>query len=282
MGHTRCATRALICEFFEDLRRRVLQYIDQIQDQQQREVPGGVGAESGRPPATSPDEEEERGSSGEESEEESGAARQQRRQERLRQHLEQKWSFPEVPGRRAQPRSVEFEFMRGLVQIFQLEHWVGEQALALRDRMCQKLRLSTFALGGAAESPCFPLVLRDLSCPWCCTCSHVDVTAHPVRGPGLWVCPSCDRLYDKDAVQARLVGIVESAVQAWQSQEITCQKCRRLKTSHLQTFCECFGPFQLRFREGDFRLVLQVLRSLVGPHDLPWLGEILGSYESLF
>merc|ERR1712086_807238 len=126
--------------------------------------------------------------------------------------------------------------MRSLIQIFELEDWLKEETMALRDRLCQKLGLSNFT-SVSFKNPCFPMLLRDLPCPWCCVASHVDVTSHPSRGPGLWVCLHCDRLYDKDAVQARLVSTFESIVQAWQSQEITCLKCRRLNTTQIQTFC---------------------------------------------
>ncbi|CAK0862583.1 unnamed protein product [Prorocentrum cordatum] len=111
--------------------------------------------------------------------------------------------------------------------------------------------------------------------PWCSVASPVDVTSHHAKGPGLWVCPSCDHLYDKEAIQSRLVGLLESVVQAWQSQEISCKKCKRLKPSRMQTHCECFGRFEVNFTEEDFELVLHVLRSLCAPHDLPSLQEAL-------
>merc|ERR1712151_77081 len=119
--------------------------------------------------------------------------------------------------------------------------------------MCQKLRVSSFGGGVDFSNPCFPLILRDVVCPWCCTALHVDVTSHPTRGPGLWCCQNCDRLYEKDAIQARLVGVFESAVQAWQSQEIVCMKCRSLRTCQLQKFCVCFGRWKVRFSADDFR-----------------------------
>lgn len=195
--------------------------------------------------------------------------------------MEQKWAFPDIPGRLAPPGGIDFEFMRTLVQIFQLEDVLSDQVVALRDRVCQKLKKSSFASGIAFESPCFPLILRDVVCPGCGMASHVDVTSHPTRGPGLWVCMQCRRLYDKEVMQALLVSLLENIVQSWQAQEVTCKKCRSLRTAKLQQFCDCFGRFQLRFQQDDFRLVLRILRSLVVPHDLRWLGEMLDFQEQL-
>lgn len=265
-------------EFFDDLRRRVLSYLDELQVQQQRELPGGVVVEHPDPRSkpVNPD-----GSDSSEDEDADGPVARARKAEQLRRHLEQKWSFPDIPGRRSAPGAVDLEFMRALIQIFQLEECLEDQVMALRDRMCQKISVSSFNLGLAFENPCFPLILRDVTCPWCCVATHVDVMSHPTRGPGLWICPNCDRLYDRDGMQARLVGLLESVVQAWQSQEITCRKCRRLKTSRLQTFCECFGRFEERFSAVDFQMILRVLRTLVAPHDLPWLSEMLDFHEKL-
>eukprot|EP00931_Biecheleriopsis_adriatica_P059165 TRINITY_DN35360_c0_g1_i2.p1 TRINITY_DN35360_c0_g1~~TRINITY_DN35360_c0_g1_i2.p1 ORF type:complete len:438 (+),score=125.16 TRINITY_DN35360_c0_g1_i2:171-1484(+) len=265
--------------YFEALRRRVLRYLEDLQVQKQRELPDNIsGGDTAGIDAEGLDSDSEEDEE-EEDTEERREAKEVRKQERLRRHLLEKWSFPEIPGRKAPPGSVEVEFMRSLIKIFMLDDSVVEQVEALRERMCQKIKVSSFQHHNASESTCFPLILRDVTCPWCCVANHVDVTSHPVRGPGLWICQHCDRVYDKDAMQARLVDLLHSIVQAWQSQEVTCKKCRGLRTSNLQNFCECFGRYQLRFSGSDFHLVLRVLGSLTGPHDLPWLEEMLQLHQ---
>lgn len=256
--------------FFLELQRRILRYIDDLQAQQQRELPGGL-----------PGDTLDRDSSESEDSGEDGPGANARKAERKRRHLEQKWSFPILPGRRAPPGPLDFEFMRALVQVLQLEECLADHVHFLRDDICDKLRISSFKAGIGFENPCFPLILRDVSCPWCCTSSHLDVTSHPVSKPGSWVCLHCKKNYDKDAVQARLVDLLETVVQAWQSQEVSCKRCKRLRTALLQKNCECFGIYQLRFRGEDSKLVLRILRSMVAPHDLLWLGEMLDLYEQL-
>jgi len=261
-------------DFWETLRRRVLHYLDEIQEQQARECPGGIAVAPLLMPRAARHGDE---SSGEEEDEEE----REREKDDLRQHVQQKWSFPEISGRCLPAGTVHFEFMRTLIQIFQLEEVVADQVTALRDRMCQKIRVSNFSRTLTFESPRYPIVLRDVSCPWCCSASNVDVTAHLSRGPGLWVCVHCNHHYDKEGMQAALVAHLENAVQAWQSQEITCIKCKSLRTSKMQKFCHCFGKFQARFDEKDFRLLLGMVRTLVVPHDLTWLGECLDMYEQM-
>eukprot|EP00929_Paragymnodinium_shiwhaense_P053984 TRINITY_DN27061_c1_g1_i1.p1 TRINITY_DN27061_c1_g1~~TRINITY_DN27061_c1_g1_i1.p1 ORF type:complete len:2570 (-),score=762.48 TRINITY_DN27061_c1_g1_i1:128-7837(-) len=269
--------RTFVCgDFFGELRLRILRYVDGIQLQQAQELP--QAASRRREPTERwkelSDEEDDDVDA-------DGPGARERRAEQLRWHLEQKWSFPDMPGRRSIPGAVDFEFMRALVQIYQLEDCLLDQVHALRDRLCQKMKVSAFAKEALKfETPCFPLVLKDVLCPSCCMASHVDVVSHPVKSPGLWVCVHCKNCYDKDAMQAKLVGLLEHVVQAWQSQEVVCMKCKKLRNGKLQNFCECFGRFQVRYKEEEFRLVLKMLRSCVEPHDLPWLGQMLSIYES--
>eukprot|EP00930_Biecheleria_cincta_P017416 TRINITY_DN1385_c0_g1_i1.p1 TRINITY_DN1385_c0_g1~~TRINITY_DN1385_c0_g1_i1.p1 ORF type:complete len:2608 (-),score=472.89 TRINITY_DN1385_c0_g1_i1:198-7172(-) len=264
--------------FFEDLRRRVLKYIDDLQTQHQNEMSGNFGGTELLDAfnSDSESEDEEETNRGEDSVNEAAQAR---KQQRIKQHLEEKWSFPEIPGRMSPPAAVEFEFMKALISILMLDEVVIDQVEALRDRMCQKLKMSSFLHGLSFESPCFPLILRNVTCPWCCVASHVDVTSHPANAPGLWVCQNCNKYYDKDAMQARLVDLLHSIVQAWQSQEVVCKKCKGLRTAKMQNFCECFGRYQLRFTDKDFRLVVKVLGTLTGPHDLPWLRQTIDLYK---
>jgi hypothetical protein len=263
-------------EFFIGLRSRIIACIKDLQAQHQREAPAGHESSSrlGRLYV------EEDGSDEEDDDnldEDVVAERKQAREER---HRAKKWSFPDLPGRRTPPAAFDVEFIRTLVQVFQLEAFLSEEVTNLRDELCKIINISSFSSEVTFENPCFPLFLRDVTCPRCCYASHVDVMSHPNAGPGLWVCPICEAYYEKDTMQALLVSSLESVVQAWQAQEIECQKCKRLRSTKLQKFCQCYGRFQLRLSADDFKLVISMLRSLVVPHQLPWLGEALAVYEA--
>lgn len=258
-------------DFFDGLRERVLQYVSSLHVLQATELPGG---NESRPAPVSDDESDDETAT-------NTPRVRLNKEEQRRLHLEQKWSFPDIPGRRVPPKQVDVEFMRTLVHIFMLEVPLRNQVAAVRDRLCQKLHLSAFGTGIDYENPYFPLIIRNMACPWCATANHVDVTSHPARGPGLWVCVACTRLYDKDVMEAKLVELLECQVQAWQSQEVVCNKCRRMRKSRLQTFCECFGRFCVRLERAEFDMVLRVFRTLVAPNNLQWLGETLSMYERL-
>lgn len=256
--------------WFEEIRQQMMSYVSEIQarrlkelSQDLRDLPPGDESDDDIP--------------GRDAEDPHAAAI--RRQKRLRQQLEEKWSFPFIPGRRAAPGAINIECMRAIIQIFKLDDSLREEVEHLRDDMCEIVKVSSFQHGLDFESPAFPLILRDVSCQRCCEASHVDVTSHPTRGPGLWVCTRCDQTYDKDAMQARLVDLLHSIIQAWQSQEVICKKCRGLRLAQMQQFCECFGRYEASFKSSDFHQLMQVLGSLTEPHDLPWLRESLEFYE---
>jgi len=265
--------------WFHELRLRVLRYFDELQRQQAEEQPDTKEGPDTLDDWSDPDE------SADEYEDADGHERKEtaaeRKQRRVRQHLLEKWSFPKVPGRRQPPGPVDLEFMKALIQIFQLEDYLTDQVYALRDRLCQKMKMSSFGKGITYESPNFPIIVRDAICPRCCVACNVDVTSHPYKGPGLWTCLNCKSHYEKDVMEAQLVGIMNSLVEAWQAQEVRCTSCYRIRTCKLQTFCECYGVFKLRYSADDFRLIFRILQSLVGPHDLQWLGQVLSMYEPL-
>ncbi|CAE7695596.1 POL2 [Symbiodinium sp. CCMP2592] len=258
--------------WFEEQRGTMLTYVAELQMKRQKDLQrdaedlaGGLDSE-----------EEDEPDLGNDSEDPHAATI--RRQERLRRRIEQRWAFPDVPGRRAPPGAIDFEALRAIIQVYKLEDSILDQVEQLRDLMCQKLRVSSFQQGLDFEKPCFPLILRDVTCDRCCVARHLDVTSHPHRAPGLWVCENCNGVYNKDGMEARLVDLFHSTIQAWHSQEIKCSKCRRLRTCQMQDFCECFGRWQVNFKESDFRLIIQILRSLTGPHSLHWLRETLESH----
>lgn len=261
--------------WFKEVRQKMLDYIMEIQVQRQKQLAPENADLAIEGVIDSSDDEE---IPGREAEDPHAVAL--RRQRRLRQQLEKKWSFPSIPGRRASPGAIDVECMRAIIQIYKLDDCITEEVEHLRDSMCESIRVSAFQHGLDFESPAFPLILRDVSCARCCVASHVDVTSHPTRGPGLWVCTKCDNCYDKDAMQARLVDLLHRIIQAWQAQEVVCKKCKGLRSAQMQQFCECFGRYEVSFKSEDFHLLLQVLRSLTEPHDLPWLRESLDFYQA--
>jgi len=260
--------------WFEEQSRTLLKYISGIQAERQRELVRDAQVED-----LLPDDDSDEELAGNDAEDPHAAAI--RRQQRLRERVEKNWSFPEVPGRKAAPGAIDFEVLRAIIQIYKLDDSITDEVEHLRDRMCQKVRVSSFQHGLDFEKPNFPLILRDVACERCCVASHVDVTSHPTRAPGLWVCTKCNSAYEKDGMEARLIDLLHNIIQAWHAQEIVCKKCRGLRTSQMQEFCECFGRYQVSFKETDFRLLLQVLRSLTGPHHLSWLQETLDSYAGV-
>nr|USW07830.1 DNA polymerase epsilon catalytic subunit A [Crypthecodinium cohnii] len=269
---------------FLSLRVKILKFLEEMQTQKLREQPG-PGQESRAAEEDEEDEDEDReGRESEESDEEGETKEQRlrRKAEERQRRWDEKWSFPKIAGRKVAPGTVELEFMKALVQIFQLDDALTEHLPLLRDRMCDKLRMSSFGQQTRNfENPCFPLVLRDVVCQGCHVASHIDVTSHPRKAPGLWMCTNCETNYDKDVMQALLVGLLDSFIQAWQAQQITCKKCKSFRTVRLRNYCTCFGRFEARYSQESFLTIFTVLRSLVEPHDLPWLGQMLDYYEQL-
>lgn len=262
--------------FFPQLHSRMIKYLEDMQIQQQNETPGS--ADQVLDDDLLKDNSDSEGSDEDDIQIEDKAYR---RRERLRRFLQEKWAFPTPPGKYRESSTVGIEFMKMLLKVFRLDSMLKNENNVLLDKMCAKMSISTFDDRISFKTPRFPIVLRDVSCVFCSSTSQVDVTAHPSRGPGLWVCDTCNFLYDKETMQARLVATLESCVQAWQAQEVVCKRCMRLRTSNLLNFCDCYGTFRTRFDKEELRVVFSVMRSVAKAHDLMWLHETVDTYESL-
>eukprot|EP00746_Dinoflagellata_sp_MGD_P145157 gnl/MRDRNA2_/MRDRNA2_77802_c0_seq1.p1 gnl/MRDRNA2_/MRDRNA2_77802_c0~~gnl/MRDRNA2_/MRDRNA2_77802_c0_seq1.p1 ORF type:complete len:2564 (-),score=510.18 gnl/MRDRNA2_/MRDRNA2_77802_c0_seq1:8-7699(-) len=263
-------------EFFGQLCSRAIRYLEEMQIQQQNETPGS--ADQMLDDELLKEEDDSDGSDVEGVQIEDKAYR---RRERLRRHLQEKWSFPNPPGKYRESSTVGIEFMKTLLKVFQLDAMLKHENTVLQDKMCAKMSVSTFEDRVNFKTLRFPIILHDVPCKNCSATSQVDVTAHATRGPGLWVCENCNLLYEKEAMEARLVATLESCVQAWQAQEVMCKRCSRLRTSNLLNFCDCYGTFRTRFDKEDLRIVISVMRSVSQAQDLTWLNETVDTYESL-
>ncbi|CAE8587435.1 unnamed protein product, partial [Polarella glacialis] len=204
---------------------------------------------------------------------------------------------------KAPPSSVDFEFMRAqasskglaqselnaLIQILMLEECIVDQATCLD-----------------FESPCFPLILRlaetsRIVSPVCVHCERnydkeSDEASTKGEGKGKLKDRSCPNVHldtriaeesvrfnrakssysAKDGMQARLVELLQSAVQAWQSQEITCKK-------YAIVFMRTVSRFSCANISGAEDYALRKCRPSASAladirHDLPWLREMLELY----
>jgi DNA polymerase epsilon subunit 1 len=95
-----------------------------------------------------------------------------------------------------------------------------------------------------------------------------------------WHCPRCFALYDKAALEARLVEMVHAQSVQYQLQDLYCVKCHLPAEHTMRDYCACSGTFQLlpgtRERLYD---TLRLLHRVAQQHAFPWLLEAVERLE---
>jgi DNA polymerase epsilon subunit 1 len=90
-----------------------------------------------------------------------------------------------------------------------------------------------------------------------------------------WLCddPDCGRPFDRVAVEAGLVAIVETRSMGYQTQDLYCVKCKRTRASALRAYCECSGRYVNGESPARLDASMRVFGSIARRYGLTWLAE---------
>ncbi|KAL1527844.1 hypothetical protein AB1Y20_009223 [Prymnesium parvum] len=184
-------------------------------------------------------------------------------------------TFPRLVGSHLEMQSPALEFSKMLCHLISLEAHLLPQLSRLRRNLFKLLNVREFASEAQFVSPSLHYVLPDVACEFCGHCRDLDFYRNPE-----WSCECCDVPYDKDAIEYRLVQIVQKRCLSYQAQDLSCSKCGQVKRSHLSSRCErCAGPFLLRPAQQKLtskgKEGLVVFMNLAHFYEMPWLTEVL-------
>ena len=116
-------------------------------------------------------------------------------------------------------------------------------------------------------------------------CRDEDVLPEPVSGNGdgaaapatkAWACTTCGHEYDRLGIEERLIARVQKAVVEWQTQDLKCKRCRRLRVNDFMEHCGCSGEWVCTVDREDVVRRLRVLESVSGFYGLKMLGGVVG------
>jgi DNA polymerase epsilon subunit 1 len=211
-----------------------------------------------------------------------------RRKRRINE-LRSKWEFPSLPGvslpaaTRTMSPAVEFaKFIWEMISLERIDARAIEDIAAMRNDLLKFFKVSPFSPAAVFENPIRNIsgcCLQNVPCQRCGeTSTHVDVVAGPFQGPGLWECTLCGGVYDRDLMETRLVGQVQTIARGWQTQTLRCEKCKRAKTRFLAKYCQCSGKYQTRIEKQAAIDAIKVTESVAVAHNLPWLEQTCKFY----
>jgi DNA polymerase epsilon subunit 1 len=126
------------------------------------------------------------------------------------------------------------------------------------------------------------VVLPDVACTSCHAVRDVDLMRDASRklqgGRWTWRCnaAACGAAYDSDEIEATLVAVVEHRSLAYQTQDLACSKCRRVRSSQTARHCECSSAYANTVPAAVFAASLISFRRIAEECRMGWLGETLG------
>jgi DNA polymerase epsilon subunit 1 len=218
-------------------------------------------------------------------------------------------SFPVHAGSHLQLESPSLELVKFVSAVFQLEPSVDAQVQKMKRTLLKLLQVSEFADQAAFRNPSLCFAVADVICQSCNLCRSVDLCRDPqlfkitASGAGdqdesradtddadasgsssssatTWHCPRCFSLYDKAALEARLVEMVQAQSVQYQLQDLQCRKCGLPAEHKMREYCTCSGTYALPPGAKE-RLVetLRLLHRVAQQHAFVWLLETVERLE---
>ena len=186
-------------------------------------------------------------------------------------------AFPVLPGSHLKMESPALEFIKMVSHLVELDTPLQERSLAkgLRRNCLRLLDVREFSTAAKYANPCLTYVLPGVVCDFCGHAADLDLCRDVGRRTDDgWACTACHQPHDADAIEARLVQLVQRNARAYQLQDLQCAKCRTVQRHHSSTRCEkCAAAFSLRLRVDAVETSLATFANIADHLHFPWLAE---------
>jgi DNA polymerase epsilon subunit 1 len=169
--------------------------------------------------------------------------------------LEVDFEFPRLPGAIKQLKNPALQLIRSLTAVFGLAKEINLEARMLRKELLSLLDIKEFSRDGIFENPSESLKFSQVICAECTMprdldlCKHEDLMPPPSGESNNnskekpWKCSYCGSEYDRLAFEEKMIGHLQQMVTAYNTQDLKCSKCGRLKENEFEEHCRCSGQW---------------------------------------
>lgn len=210
-----------------------------------------------------------------------------RRQHESMMHpeMEVDFEFPKLPGAVKVLKNPALQLIRSLTAVFGLAKEINMEARMLRKELLGLLDVKEFSRDGIFENPSESLKFSQVICNECTMprdldlCKHEDLMPEATDEPGrkrekAWKCPYCGNEYDRLAFEEKMIGHLQQMLTAYNTQDLKCSKCGRLKENEFEEHCKCSGQWATTVdREGIVKR-MAVYRSVAEFYDFDMLKDV--------
>jgi DNA polymerase epsilon subunit 1 len=177
------------------------------------------------------------------------------------------WRFPALPGSYLELTDPPLEFVKFLcAALSPASKEYGTELGILRRNLLELVGVKEFSEKAKFKDPCESLKLPMVVCESCddvrdfdfCRDPELIPTTDPDGNPmvaGRWqpVCTSCGAPYSKLALELSLIDYLDASVETYNSQDLTCKKCKLVMDTNLGMRCLCVGDWEGRIGKGEVK-----------------------------
>lgn len=188
---------------------------------------------------------------------------------------DEEWLFPQLPGSHLHLSNPTLEFIKSISRVLSLPREAAHEARVCRRNMLDLIGVREFSSEAEWTNPCLPFRLPLVICQFCNDdrtldlCRDADLIAAADRGE--WRCARCDYVYDRAAIEMRLLAIVQQQVAQYTMQDLRCSRCARIKANNLAPYCACSGKWVQRVSREDTLRNLRQARAIAEYYAFPVL-----------
>jgi len=200
------------------------------------------------------------------------------------------YTFPTLPGSHLNSDNTHpvLQLVKSIVHVFSLDKNINLEARYLRKELLAFFEIKEFSAQARFENPSSSLKLKQLICEHCTMardldlCRDEDVLLDPGSANGAapaaraWACTTCGHEYDRLAIEERLIGRVQKVLVEWQTQDLKCKKCKKIRFNDFMEHCGCSGVWVGMVDREVVVKELRVLNRVAGFHGLKMLGGVIG------
>ena len=198
-------------------------------------------------------------------------------------------SFPVLPGSHLNLNNTHpvLQLVKSIMHVFSLDKSINLEARYLRKELLAFFEIKEFSPQARFENPSSSLKLEQLICEHCTMardldlCRDEDILPEPATERSAptaraWACTTCGHEYDRLAIEERLIARVQKVIVQWQTQDLKCKKCKKIRVNDFMEHCGCSGEWVGTMDRDGVEKGLRVLERVSGFYTLKMLGGVVG------
>eukprot|EP00002_Diphylleia_rotans_P041170 TRINITY_DN9949_c0_g1_i1.p1 TRINITY_DN9949_c0_g1~~TRINITY_DN9949_c0_g1_i1.p1 ORF type:complete len:2242 (+),score=458.11 TRINITY_DN9949_c0_g1_i1:64-6789(+) len=172
------------------------------------------------------------------------------------------------------------EFVKSVCYVLGLERSLENDVIRIKKILLRLINVGEYSEDAAFKGIEKGLILADTICSFCNNCRDLDLIRDPMLQENVWMCGMCEQPASKRTIEARLIETLQSLMTNYQTQDLECKFCRKIKGENMSLRCKCSRVWSGRISVTDVKQRIGLLRKAAEMHDFKMLSELLLQLDS--